>query len=59
MSVSTQNEIIVSKVIALDVINDVRRLCFGGALSRAVFFEKLFFSVNSLFFRNKLFSLKL
>ena len=39
--VSFRNAITVSKVIAMDVVNEVRRLCFGGALLRALFFFKL------------------
>ena len=32
-----------SKVIIIDVTNEVRKLCFGGALLRAVFLEKVMF----------------
>ena len=37
------------KVIASDSINEVRRLCFGGALLPALFFESEF-----LFFEKKM-----
>ena len=32
--------------ILINVINELRKLCFGDALLRAVFFEKLFFLKN-------------
>ena len=36
------NAVTVSKVIAKDDINEVKRLCFGGALPRTVFLKKCF-----------------
>ena len=42
----------VSKVIHIDVINEVRRLCFGSALLRALFFEKVKFSKNDKIWKN-------
>ena len=50
MAVSFQNAVGVSKDIDINVINDVRRLCFGGALLFALFLEKLFSLVKSSFF---------
>ena len=40
MPVNLGNAIRVSKVIAIDVINEVKRLCFGGALLAALLFQK-------------------
>ena len=35
-----------SKVIHVNAINEVRRLCFGGALLPALFFEKIILLKN-------------
>ena len=43
MPVNLRNAVRVLKVIHRNVINDVRRFCFGGALSPALFFEKVRF----------------
>ena len=40
MGVSHWNAVRVSKFMLINVKINVRRLCFGGALSPAVFFEK-------------------
>ena len=40
MDLRHKNAVRVSEVITVDVINEVKRLCFGVALLRAVFFEK-------------------
>ena len=42
MNLHHWNLVGVLKVIALGVINEMKRLCFGGSLSHAVFCEKLF-----------------
>ena len=43
MPVNFGNAIIVSKVIAIDGINELRRPCFGGVLLFALILEKLSF----------------
>ena len=43
MPVNFGNAIVVLKVIHINVINKVRRLCFGGALLFALILEKLTF----------------
>ena len=43
MGVRHRNAVSLSKVITRNVINEVRRLCFGGALLQALFFGKLYF----------------
>ena len=43
MPVSFGNLIIVQQIIAIDVMNDVRRLYSGGALSSALFLKKVTF----------------
>ena len=40
MPVNFRNAVRVSRIIAIDVINDVGRLCFGGALLGALFKKK-------------------
>ena len=40
MPVNFRNLIKVLKIIHIDIINEVRRLCSGEALSRALFFLK-------------------
>ena len=42
----------VSKVIHIDVINEIRRLCFGSAPLPALFFEKVIFLENDKFLKN-------
>ena len=49
----------VSKVIRVDVINKVRRLCFGGALLRALFFGKVIFWKNDKILKKVNFFLRL
>ena len=43
MNLRHRNAVRVSKVIHIDVINEVRRRCFGGALLRAVVLKKVLF----------------
>ena len=43
MPVNFENLDRVARDIHIDVINEVKRLCFGGALSPALFFEKVRF----------------
>ena len=43
------NAIRVWKVIAIDVVNEDRRLCFGGALLSALILEKLRFWKRLIF----------
>ena len=40
MAVNFRNAVRVSKLIAIDAINEIRRLDFGGALLSALFFRK-------------------
>ena len=42
------NAVRVPKVIAIDVINDVRILCFGGALLRVLYWESKFFLMSKI-----------
>ena len=39
-------EFSVKKVIAIDVVNEINRLCFGGALLRVLFVESEFLLEN-------------
>ena len=48
MPVCFANAIIVSEVLTIDVINEVKRFCFGGALLAALFYEKVFFFEENL-----------
>ena len=41
MPVNLRNAVRVQKVILRNVLNEVRRLCFGGALSPALFLGKV------------------
>ena len=41
MGVSHRNAVTVAKVIAVDVIDEMRRLCFGGALLFVLNFKKV------------------
>ena len=43
MPVNFGNAVRVQKVIHINVINEVKRLYFGGALLPALFLEKVFF----------------
>ena len=47
-----RNAVRVRKVIAIDVVNEVRRLCFGGALLSALVLEKNVFREN-FFWKNR------
>ena len=47
MPVNLIKAVEVSKVIGIDVINKVRRLCFRGALSRALFLKMRFLKDNN------------
>ena len=49
MPVNFGNLIRVFKVIPTNVINDVRRFCFGGALSPSMFFKKVLFLLEFCF----------
>ena len=43
MGVRHRNSVRMLKVVLRNVINEVRRLCFGSALERSNFLEKVFF----------------
>ena len=49
MGVHHRNAVRVYKVILINVINEMRRLCFGGALLSALILEKLAF-LKKVFF---------
>ena len=53
MPVNFGNAVRVQKVIHRNVINEVRKLCFGGALLRALILEKLTFLEKTRFFEKK------
>ena len=55
MPVNFGNTIGVSKIIHINVINEVRRLCFRGALLFALILEKLTFLRKTCFFGKYIF----
>ena len=55
MPVNLDHAVRVSKDVAMDVINEIKRLCFGGALLHTPFLKSVYFP-NMLSFRKNDFS---
>ena len=55
MPVNSKNVVKVSNVIAVDVINELRRCCLGGVLLPALFIEKCVSRKDYNVFKNQFF----